>query len=213
VYIPKSFSEEDKEKLYSIIEQYSFAILFSQNDGIPYATHLPFMIDAGRGESGTLIAHFAKANKHWRMLDEKQQVLVVFQGPHSYITPHWYKHKETVPTWNYAAIHVYGKPKLIHEPKRLREMVTRLTHLHEDQTDGTWDRSNIESSMEINLKAIVGLEIPVERMEGKYKFNQNRSAEDQKGVMTAMFKSSDPVKQHCGHIMEQHLKELKKKDK
>jgi len=211
VYIPKSFREKDKKKLNSFIERYNFAVLFSQKEGLPYATHLPFMIDSSRGEQGTLIAHFARANKHWRLIDENQQVLVIFQGPHSYITPHWYQQKESVPTWNYAAIHIYGKAKLIYDPERLREMVTKLTDLQEKQTNSQWDRTNIEPGMESNLKAIIGIEIPIDRIEGKYKFNQNRSREDQEGVCKAMLKSDDTSKQECGHIMREHLNKMKEK--
>ncbi len=183
MYTPSSFKEENPDVLFELIETYNFGVLFSQHGEAPEATHLPFLVDKNRGANGTLIAHFAKANKHWKSLDESKEVLAVFQGPHTYITPSWYKNRETVPTWNYATVHVFGKPKVIHNLDELREMVTRLTHFHEDQVDSDWSLEESGKHFEIDLKAITGLEIEITRMEGKFKFNQNRKEEDQRNVI------------------------------
>lgn len=202
MYIPSSFKEDNSDILFELIRTYSFGILFSQHEGKPEATHLPFMVDVERGNSGILIAHFAKANKHWRTLNENQEVLCVFQGPHTYISPSWYKNRETVPTWNYATVHVYGKPRLIHDIEELREMVSQLTHIHESTIKSNWSLQEGEKTMDTELKAIVGIEIDIKRMEGKFKFNQNRSIEDQKGVIENLNEQSAPgVKE----IMKQNL--------
>ncbi len=183
MYTPSSFKEENPDILFELIQKYNFGILFSQHSDNPEATHLPFLVDKNLGEHGTLIAHFARANPHWKALNESKEVLIIFQGPHTYITPSWYKNRDTVPTWNYATVHVYGKPKVIHELDELRKMVTRLTHFHEEQVDSDWSLEESEKSFEINLKAITGLEIEIIRMEGKFKFNQNKKEEDQQGVI------------------------------
>lgn len=183
MYTPSSFKETDPDILFELIERYNFGILFSQHGDQPEATHLPFMVDRSRGLQGTLIAHFARANKHWKTLDENREVLTVFQGPHTYISPSWYKNRKTVPTWNYATVHVYGKPKLIHETEAILEMVTRLTHYHENQIETNWSMEEAGDAMHTLLKGIVGIEIEITRLEGKFKFNQNRSTEDQQAVI------------------------------
>lgn len=203
MYIPSSFKEENPDLLFALIEEYSFGLFFSQHQDKPEVTHLPFLFDRNKYDKGTLIAHFAKANKHWRTLEEDKEVLCVFQGPHMYISPSWYKNRDTVPTWNYATVHVYGKPKVIHDLNELRKMVTTLTNHHEAQVDSDWSLEEGKSSFESDLRAIVGLEIEITRMEGKFKFNQNRSVEDQLGVIEHLDKQKElGIKK----IMERNLK-------
>lgn len=203
MYTPSSFKEENPEVLFKLIEKHNFGILFSQHGNAPEATHLPFLVDKTRGVHGTLIAHFARANKHWKNLAESKEVLAVFQGPHTYITPSWYKNRDTVPTWNYATVHVYGKPKVIHELVELREMVTRLTYFHEGQLDSDWALEESGKHFEIDLKAITGLEIEITRMEGKFKFNQNKKEEDQRGVIENLEKLGE---KEVSSIMKENLK-------
>ncbi len=203
MYTPSSFKETDPNILFDLIEQYNFGIIFSQHGEQPEATHLPFLLDRDRGENGFLIAHFAKANKHWRRIESNREVLVVFQGPHSYISPSWYKNRNTVPTWNYATVHVYGKVQITEDPQRLAEMVTRLTHYHEDQIKTDWDLSEGHSVFERELKGIVGFELEISSIQGKFKFNQNRSEEDQRSVVDHLDDHSAPgVKD----IMKRNLK-------
>lgn len=200
MYTPSSFKETDPNILFELIEKYNFGILFSQHEELAEATHLPFIVDR---ERGILIAHFAKANKHWRRIHSEKEVLVVFQGPHTYISPSWYKNRNTVPTWNYATVHVYGKIRIVEDPKILAQMVTRLTHFHENQVDTDWDLSEGHSVFEKELKAIVGFELEITSMEGKFKFNQNRSEEDQQSVVDHLREEDAPgVKE----IMQKNLK-------
>lgn len=184
MYTPSSFKEEDPKALFDLIEDFSFGILFSQHYEQPEATHLPFLVDRQRGEHGVLIAHFAKANKHWKKIADTKEVLAVFQGPHSYISPSWYEDRAEVPTWNYATVHAYGIPKIIHDRSELREMVTRLTHHHEDEIKSDWSIDEVsKQDFETDLKAIVGIEIEITRLEGKFKFNQNKTEADQAKVI------------------------------
>lgn len=184
MYNPSSFKETDLNVLFEFIKKYNFGILFSQHSNSPWATHLPFMIDTNRGEKGTLIAHFAKANKHWKHINEVDELLVVFQGPHTYISPSWYVNRDEVPTWNYATVHARGTATILHDKNALHNMVTRLTHFHEDQIESDWDLSEVsEKEYQTDLKGIVGIEINISSLEGKFKFNQNKKEEDQLQVI------------------------------
>lgn len=203
MYTPSSFKETDPDVLFDLIEKHSFGILFSQHGEQAEATHLPFLVDRDRGEHGFLIAHFAKANKHWRRIESDKEVLIIFQGPHTYISPSWYKNRNTVPTWNYATVHVYGKVTITEDPTKLTEMVTRLTHYHESQVNSDWDLEEGRSVFEKELKGIVGFELEITSMEGKFKFNQNRSEDDQREVIDHLDEDTAPgVKE----IMKRNLK-------
>lgn len=217
VYNPRSFRVEDLGTLHQLIRDFSFGLLFSQDASGPVASHLPFMIDASRGPNGTLVAHMARANPQWKAWTDDTQVLAVFQGPHAYVSPAWYEDQATVPTWNYATVHAIGRPRLIHEPERLRPMVEELIRLHEStpvpgtsgpprDADGrAWDESQKEAEMAADLQAITGFEIPIDRLEGKFKFNQNRSRADQTGVADALSDSDDPGLQAVAAIMRANL--------
>jgi transcriptional regulator len=211
MYVPKAFEESDLNKLHNLILNNNFGILFNQTEDGPFATHLPFMIDAARGEFGTLIAHFAKANSHWQLFDSSQEVLVVFQGPHSYISPSWYENKVTVPTWNYAVTHVYGIPEITHDKEKKRAMVAQLVHYHEADRENPWDIESAEPVMDAELDHIVGFEIPISRIEGKYKFNQNRTLADQTGVAEALQDSVHENESQVASIMNENIQVKKKR--
>ena len=200
MYTPPSFAENDTGKLYAMMQAHNFATLVSNGSPAPYATHLPFMHDRQQGEHGTLITHMARANPHWKALSPDESVLVMFQGPHSYISPRWYAAPSAVPTWNYAAVHATGKPRLIHDPARLKQIVTELVDFHEP--DGL--KGDFPDNL---LKAIVGIEIPIEKLEGKAKFNQNRPVEDQQGVVDALAQSTDQTQLAVAAIMRENLKQ------
>ena len=199
MYIPASFAETDIHKLHDLMRTYNFALLVSNGDSAPNASHLPFMIDPGTGEYGTLITHMARANPHWKSLNPDAEVLVIFQGAHSYISPRWYTPQGVVPTWNYAAVHAYGKPRLIHDPALLKPIVMALVAQHE----GPEMLPGIETGFPENLlHAIVGLEITITRLEGKFKMSQNRSEVDQRGVIQALEQSRHPDQQAVAALMQ-----------
>lgn len=206
MYTPRSFRVDDVTALHALIREHSFGILTSQDGDRPVATHLPFMVDAERGgPKGMLISHMARANPHWTSWTGDTTVLAVFQGAHTYVSPGWYESQETVPTWNYATVHVYGRPRLIHDLDELRPIVTKLVELHEAHTDSGWDPTLMEPVMPTELKAIVGFEIPIDSMEGKLKFNQNRSVADQRGVIEHLERSADPLAHASAEIMRRNL--------
>lgn len=203
MYTPSSFKEENPDILFDLIEEHNFGIIFSQHEDHPEATHLPFLVHREKGKHGTLIAHFAKANKHWKKIDESKDVLVVFQGPHSYISPAWYVNRAEVPTWNYATVHVFGKPKIIEDVAELNKMVKELTYFHENQENTGWKLNEVpEKDYNTDLKAIVGLEIVISKIEGKFKFNQNKSDKDQESVIAKM---EDSGRKDISEIMKRNL--------
>ena len=203
MYTPRSYQQEDADALRRVMDTYPFAILISQREREPFATHLPFMWSPG-GEHGVLLGHMARANPHWKSWDVTTRVMVIFNGPHSYISPAWYEQQVTVPTWNYVTVHAYGTPVLVHEAGRLRRLVTDLTRRHETAPDG-WRVERAEPIMERELKAIVGFEIAIDRIEGKFKLNQNRSEADQRGVVRALQDSTDGDQRAIAELMRQNL--------
>src|SRR5690348_15905966 len=124
MYIPKHFAENDLNRLHNAIERYSFATVVSQNDGELEASHLPLLLERGSGAQGTLLGHMAKANLQWRRA-AGQQVFVIFSGPHAYVSPQWYQATEVVPTWNYVAVHAYGRLELIEDDAATKDLLDR----------------------------------------------------------------------------------------
>lgn len=183
MYIPKSFREDDVSVLHRLMQTYSFATLVTQHDGAPYATHLPLMLCPDEGPFGTLIGHMARANPQWRDFDAEREVLVIFQGPHTYVSPSWYTVQPSVPTWNYAAVHAYGAPRLIEDEAELYEALQQLAQTYEAPREQPWTLSGPDDFMRKMMRAIVGFAIPISRLEGKYKLSQNRSPEDRVQVV------------------------------
>ena len=204
MYIPRSFVTNDPEKLHALIRDFNFAILITHTDRA-YITHLPFLLDTTKGEHGTLIAHMARANPHWKALGPETESIVLFQGPHCYVSPSWYENQETVPTWNYAAAHVYGNATAVEDAGRLREFTERLIDYHEAPLGRPWDVSKSAPVMDGLLNGIVGVEMEISRIEGKFKFNQNHSTADQRGVIAALEESEGCMESDVARIMRENL--------
>lgn len=203
MYIPKKFSETDPGVLYAFMEQHNFAALVTVNNGQLLATHLPFALDRARGEHGTLVAHLARANPQWKDISTDQEALVIFQGPHAYITPSWYEPNPTnVPTWNMTVVHAYGIPRLIENHDELYAMLTRLVNDHERGFESPWDIRNSEAYVHRAIDAVVGIEIPITRIEGKFKLSQNRSETDQQHVIEALSGSPNEMDRQVGQLMD-----------
>jgi transcriptional regulator len=205
MYNPRSYRNDRLEELFALIRRYNFATLVTPGKDATFATHLPFLIDPERGAFGTLVAHMARANPHWEAFRNAAPSLVVFMGPHAYISPAWYVEQETVPTWNYAVVHASGTPRLVDDEERLREMVMRLVENHEAPLGHPWNVAKAEAVIAEELAGIVGFEIPISRIEGKFKLNQNRSREDQEGVVRALEASNDPSEREIARLMRGNL--------
>jgi len=201
MYIPSSFAEEDVPTLHAFIEAHPFATLVTAVGGPQglFGTHLPLLLDRGAGPFGRLVGHIARANAHARQLTaEANDALVVFSGPDAYITPAWYATKaetgRVVPTWNYAAVHAYGRVTLHSDPEFLRPHLEALTRRHEASRGGSWEVSDAPAEyIAQQLRAIVGVEIAIERLEGKWKMSQNRGAADIDGVVHGLSASTAPM--------------------
>lgn len=200
MYIPSSFAEEDVSTLHAFVEAHPLATLVTAVGGAEglFATHLPLLLDRTTGRFGRLVGHIARANPHARQLaSEANESLVIFTGPDAYITPAWYATKaetgRVVPTWNYVAVHAYGRVTLNSDPGFLRPHLEMLTRKHEPNRGGTWEVSDApDEYLAQQLRAIVGVEITIERLEGKWKMSQNRSGADIDGVVRGLSASTAP---------------------
>jgi transcriptional regulator len=188
LYTPAHFAAPDREAMLALIESYDFGILFVADGDDMQASHLPFMLDRSRGENGTLLAHVARANPIWKLL-ETRPALAVFQGEHGYVSPRWYETQPAVPTWNYAAVHAKGPARLVHEPAELKALVDRLSRVYEDPAQ--WSVAGQPDRFIDGLtRGIVGIEIEIAELRGKFKFSQNRPAADRANVLAALEGSS-----------------------
>lgn len=186
MYQPSAFREERLETLHELIRAHPLATLITAGPGGLVANLVPFIL-ADEGDQGTLRAHVAKANDQVGALATGAETLVVFQGPEAYITPSWYpskkEHGRVVPTWNYAVVQVRGTPRVIDDPAWLRTQIGALTSAQEGKRPEPWKVTDApEAFIEGQLRAIIGVEIPIVTIEGKWKVSQNRSAADRQGV-------------------------------
>lgn len=191
MYIPKHFREEDLNILHDLMRTYSFATLITQHEGVPFATHLPFILDSQRSPYGTLLGHIARANPQWHDFKSEQEVLVIFQGPHAYVSPSWYEVELSVPTWNYAVAHAYGIPRLIEESEELYQFLKVLIETHEAQFENPWPFQLPDDYLQKMMRGIVAFEIEITRLEGKFKMSQNRTVSERENVIAALNDSTD----------------------
>lgn len=206
MYIPPAFLESDLPTLQAFIERHSFGLLVSLVDGSPFATHLPFLLDRTRGRSGALVGHVARANPQWQQC-VGQQVLTVFSGPHAYISPSWYEAEQVVPTWNYVAVHAYGRVQLIEDADELLSIVRHSVETYERSMPRPRALGGSDSFLEQLLKQIVGFRIEVERLEGKWKLNQNQPVERREKVARALAERGDENAAAIAALMRQQLEE------
>lgn len=199
MYIPPAFRVDDFEKIVAFIEANSFATLVTTDNGIPHATPLPLLFD---GEHKVLYGHLARANPQWRHFDDKE-VLVMFSGPHAYVSPSWYEQELAVPTWNYTAVHAYGVPQIVEDEDTLTTMLRELIAKNESSRPEPWTGDLPADYWKRMIKGIVGFEIPVSRWEGKWKLNQNRSREDAQSVYAALSQSSQESDRELARVMRE----------
>ena len=197
MYIPAAFRQDDLAQLHQQIEASGLALLTSSGAQGLQASHLPLLLEPGEGEFGTLYGHFARANGHWRDLAGGAEALALFSGPDSYVHPGWYpakaEHGKVVPTWNYIAVHAWGRAEVFDEPERLLQLVSRLSERHEQGRAQPWAVSDAPREyIDAMLRAIVGFALPIRRIEGKWKLSQNRSAADRAGVREGLAASASP---------------------
>lgn len=206
MYRPNINKLDDPNEIFELMESNSFAtVITTDGDDIPFATHMPVLLDRTRGPHGTLISHIARANPQWQHFANGKEILVLFSGPHAYISPSWYAGDYNVPTWNYMAVHAYGKPKVVEDHAVLQQMLTDLVATFEQSLSPTWAVDWDDERNHNMMKGIVGFEMEITRLEGKSKLNQNKTVADQQGVIDALRQSNDTTITQVADQMMQNL--------
>jgi len=185
MYVPPHFAESDPAALHAFVERHSFGLLVSQVGGVPFASHLPLLLDRAAGPHGTLVGHMARANPQWREL-AGQTALAVFSGPHAYVSPTWYEAENVVPTWNYVAVHAYGRAELVEDRAGVLEIVRRSVAVYEAGMPRPWVLDTSPVFLDRLLPQIVGFRVAIDRIEGKWKLNQNHPVERRRKVVEAL---------------------------
>jgi len=192
MYNPKHFEEHDIGVLHALIRSHPLGTWVTQADGELLANHIPFLVDPSRGERGTLVGHVARANPVWKSFSKDVPSLIVFQGPEGYISPSFYEskkeHGKVVPTWNYVVVHAHGMPQVIDDAAWLRRHVSAMTDLQESRhPPGGWKVTDAPADfIDSMVKMIVGIEIPLLKLEGKWKMSQNRAMPDRLGTVAGL---------------------------
>jgi transcriptional regulator len=196
MYQPPHFREDRLEVQHELIRRHPLGLLVTAGAGGLMANPIPFLIYPDESDLGTLRAHVARGNPQWRELGAVGECLVVFQGPHSYVSPSWYATKQetgkVVPTWNYVTVHAWGRPRVVEDAGWLRRQLDDLTASQENRRAPPWAVGDApEPFIASQIKGIVGIEIPVARIEGKWKVSQNRPASDRAGVESGLAGEGD----------------------
>lgn len=208
MYIPKHHEETDVSVLHALIQAHPLGAWVTHANGELSANHIPFLLDRSRGEHGTLTGHVARGNDVWKLFAEPVASIIIFQGSEGYITPSWYpsKHAEgkAVPTWNYVVVHAHGRPRAIEDRAWLLDHLNQLTDTHEAGQALPWKVSDAPADyIERLLGAIVGIEIPIDKLVGKWKVSQNRPVPDKLGVIAGLLGRDDAHSKEMAALMGQ----------
>jgi transcriptional regulator len=211
MYLPDHFRVEDVAEMHALIRAHPFAALVSAGASGLYGTHLPTVLK-DEGPFGTIECHLSRANPHWKDLAEGGEAMMIFQGPEAYITPNWYpskaEHGKTVPTWNYAIVHAYGRPAVMQDAVWLRRHVGELTDQQERGEAKPWAVSDApERYIEVMLRGIVGFRFEIARLEGKWKMSQNREMKDRARVVTGLGARGEDDDAEVAALVRQHMAE------
>jgi len=204
MYVPAAFREADREKQFGLIEENSFGLLVSVHQGEPFATHLPLLLDRAAAPNGRLIGHMARANPQWHEA-QGQTVLAIFSGPHAYISPTWYEAEDVVPTWNYAAVHAYGTFRAIHDPGGLLKIVGQYVDFFEATMPKPWKFDRESDYSQKLAGSIVGFDIEISRLEGKWKLNQNQPRSRRQKVVAVLRAAGDENSQAMADLITRQL--------
>jgi transcriptional regulator len=203
MYVPRHFEVTDTAWCHALMRAQSFAMMITADDaGAPFVTHLPMLLDAGRGALGTLRGHVARANPHWRYLAAGRPTVVVFAGAHAYVSPSWYATHPSVPTWNYVAVHASGTGALVEDASRVKALLADLVHVYEGAGKTAWAFESLPDDYVAGMqRGIVAFEIAIDRLEGKAKLSQNRDAVDQGRTRDALAATEDPLARAVAAMM------------
>jgi transcriptional regulator len=200
LYSPELFRLDDPERLFEFIARHGFATLVSSGAAGLHVSHVPLLAERDASGKVRLLGHVARANAQWQALEEASHVLAIFHGPHGYVSPGWYDQHPAVPTWNYAVVHAHGKARLMDEAE-LHELLMKLSATYESHRPRPWKMSELPAAFASGMLAmIVGFEIEVERLQGKFKLSQNRPAEI--GRVVGALEGEEPA---LAAFMREHL--------
>lgn len=200
MYTPDHFKIGDSAVLAAFMRQHSFATIITHDGTAPHATHMPVLLDEDRGPQGTLISHMARANPQWEHFENNQEVLIVFTGPHAYVSPAWYATQPAVPTWNYTAVHAYGRARIVTDQETFATMLQDLIAFYESNRESPWHGQIPAEFRDRLMKGIVGVEIEITRIEGKFKLSQNRP-KDAPSVIAKLAASADQTEREVAAMM------------
>lgn len=203
MYIPRCFEETDRDKLFHFMEAYSFGLLVSTHQGELFASHLPFLLERESGPNGTVVGHMARANPQGQDLNG-QEVLIVYPGPHAYISPTWYESDDVVPTWNYVAVHAYGTCRLVDNEAELVRILADTVDVYERSMPEPGKLELDSPYFQELVRAVVGFRVEVRRLEGKWKLNQNHPQERRAKVIRTLQTARHPNAQEIARLMGEH---------
>ncbi|MBS4218369.1 FMN-binding negative transcriptional regulator [Bacillus sp. FJAT-49711] len=203
MFVPKFFKVNDFEEIKEFIKANSFGTIVTTENGKPIATHIPLQLRK-EGEKYYITGHVAYGNRQWRTFETCEEVLVIYQGPHAYISSSWYGH-ENVPTWNYQAVHIYGKANIL-DKEELKDDLAQLLKKYEKhrKTPILWDKLSSEL-LDRELKGIVGFKIKINEIQAAYKLSQNRNEEDYVNIINHLKEERNPISQQVADVMENRL--------
>jgi transcriptional regulator len=207
MYIPTSFGVSDEATVLSFIDRYSFSTIVtsSSSDGM-IVSHVPVLLKRS-GDGSVLLGHVARANEHWRYFDGTTQALAIFQGPHGYVSPSWYAGAPAVPTWNYAVVHAYGRPRATEDRQAACAILEALVEKYENHRSYPWRTKGLPQDFyEQMVDRIVAFEMPIDKIESKFKLGQNRSQEDREGTISGLVAEGSPEAASLAAFMRQHAK-------
>lgn len=197
MYVPRAFERTDRDELHGFAAAHPFAVLVSDHNGEPFATHLPLLVERS---TGALVGHMARANPHWTALEGKP-VLAIFNGPHAYVSPTWYEAEDVVPTWNYVAVHATGTFRVLHDEGDALRVLAATVREYEGRAPGAWALDPESAFVRGLAKGIVAFRVQVIRWEGKWKLSQNQPPERHERVRRALAGSADPQAREVARLM------------
>ncbi|MDC0598668.1 FMN-binding negative transcriptional regulator [Gammaproteobacteria bacterium] len=210
MYIPKVNEEKNISILHALVTSHPLGTWVTHTHEGLIVNHIPFMINSTLGENGTLVGHVAKANPIWKQFSSTENSVIIFQGVETYITPSWYpsknEHGKALPTWNYAVVHAYGLPRIIEDKEWLLNHLNELTDEHESEQALPWKVADApEDYIKHMLKGVVGIEIPIAKLEGKWKVNQNKQESDKLGVIEGLLSREDAQSKEMASYVQQYI--------
>lgn len=204
MYTPESFKEPDRASSFDLIEGFGFATLISWSPADPMVSHLPLLLDRSIPGEERLLGHVARANPHWKRFDGVESALAIFHGPHGYVSPSWYAEHPSVPTWNYALVHVHGAPRVVDESLTW-DILRRLIERYEGKRRERWSGDLPVEFVKDELRAIVGFAMPIARLESKFKLSQNRETADRDGALAGLESEDDERSRELGRFMRAYI--------